>query len=107
MGIGVAALEDEGDAANHRNHRKDGDNEDLSALPIAGIEGGATGTLHGVLVACSKRGSPGHGCLGHAAAATPSDRLGGQLYSTGSTDFDVKVIPFLKMMLLMSGVIGW
>jgi hypothetical protein len=44
--------------------------------------------------------------LGHAAAATPSSGLSGQLYSTDSTDFAVNVTPFLKMMLLINGVIG-
>ncbi len=93
VGVGVATLEDQRDAADQGDHRERRDRDDLSPLVTA-----RPMAIHG---------RPPHGCFGQLAAATASVRTAGQLNSTESVELAVNVTPFLKMMLPISGVIGW
>ena len=106
MGICVAALQHERNAADHRQERDHGDDEDLATLALA-MEGRAgAGPVHGDLVGRSKAGSTVHGCFGQAAAPMASVGSAGQLFSTDRTEVALNVTPFLKMRLPMIGVIG-
>ena len=108
MGVGVAALEDERDAADERDHRERGDDDDLA--PLAASAERWNGTVRCMVTSCVGGGRrwPVHGCLGQAAAsaATVPAEIPGQLYSTESCEVAVKVTPFPNRMLLMNGVIG-
>ena len=95
VGVGVAGLDDQGDAADEGHHRHGGDDDDLPARGAPRVAG--SDLTHGDLV---------HGCLGQAAAAAASVWTSGQLYSTTRTDWASKVTPLRKTMFEMNGVIG-